>query len=169
MAMKRFNDPIEPMDLANMRDNGVRSLSVSCWQCHNEKIINVDHWPGDLTVKSFEPRMVCTKCGTVGADVRPGELVSADTKTFRVMFALNGKTYTEKLGRVGEMTLEEARRCAASYRTLAATALTHAIQKGRRCVLAPCAFLACWRIAPVACSATAGVSRVHCSLKVWMS
>jgi hypothetical protein len=27
--------------------------------------------PGDLTVKSFEPRMVCTKCGTIGADVRP--------------------------------------------------------------------------------------------------
>jgi hypothetical protein len=26
---------------------------------------------GDLTVKSFEPRMVCTKCGTIGADVRP--------------------------------------------------------------------------------------------------
>jgi len=47
-------------------------------------------------------------------------LVSADTKTFRVMFALNGKIYTEKLGRVGEMALKEARRCAASYRALAA-------------------------------------------------
>jgi hypothetical protein len=33
--------------------------------------MNVDHLTGDLTVKSFEPRMVCTKCGTIGAGVRP--------------------------------------------------------------------------------------------------
>jgi hypothetical protein len=32
--------------------------------------MKVDQLP-DLTVKSFEPRMVCTKCGTIGADVRP--------------------------------------------------------------------------------------------------
>jgi hypothetical protein len=43
MAVKRLDYPIEPMDLANMRENGVRSLAVSCWQCHNEKIINADH------------------------------------------------------------------------------------------------------------------------------
>jgi hypothetical protein len=24
-----------------------------------------------MTAQSFEPRMVCTKCGTIGADVRP--------------------------------------------------------------------------------------------------
>jgi hypothetical protein len=72
MAAARPNDPIEPMDLANMRQNGVCSLDVQCWQCrHRTIIINADHWPTDLTVKSFEPRMVCTKCGTVGADVRP--------------------------------------------------------------------------------------------------
>jgi hypothetical protein len=71
MATGRLNEPIEPMDLANMRQNGVRSLAVRCHQCHHEKIINADHWPGDLTVTSFIPRMVCTKCGTIGADVRP--------------------------------------------------------------------------------------------------
>jgi hypothetical protein len=59
------------MDLANMRANGVRSLDVQCWQCRHKTILNVDHLPGDLAVKSFEPRMVCTKCGTIGADVRP--------------------------------------------------------------------------------------------------
>jgi hypothetical protein len=32
---------------------------------------NVDHLPGDLRMPSFGPRMVCTKCGTIGADVRP--------------------------------------------------------------------------------------------------
>jgi hypothetical protein len=33
--------------------------------------MNVDHLPDDLTVPSFGPRMVCTKCGTIGADARP--------------------------------------------------------------------------------------------------
>jgi hypothetical protein len=54
-----------------MRENGVRSLDVKCWRCRHRMVVNADHWPGDPTVKSFEPRMVCTKCGTIGADVRP--------------------------------------------------------------------------------------------------
>jgi hypothetical protein len=29
MATRRINDPIEPMDLANMRENGVRSLDLA--------------------------------------------------------------------------------------------------------------------------------------------
>src|SRR5271156_301399 len=68
MARAHFNDPIEPMTLQNMRENGVRSLDIMCHQCRHETVMNVDHLPGDLTVKSFEPRMVCTKCGTIGAD-----------------------------------------------------------------------------------------------------
>jgi hypothetical protein len=71
MATRRLNYPIEPMDLADMRENGVRSLSVQCHQCRHQVVMNVDHLPGDLAVKSFEPKMVCTKCGTIGADVRP--------------------------------------------------------------------------------------------------
>jgi hypothetical protein len=55
MAAVRFNDPIEPMDLANMRQNDVRSLSVQCHQCRHEVIMNVDHLPGDLTVRSRLP------------------------------------------------------------------------------------------------------------------
>jgi hypothetical protein len=38
MARSRFNDPIEPMDLANMRENGVRSLAVQCHQCRTSTI-----------------------------------------------------------------------------------------------------------------------------------
>src|SRR3974390_169551 len=60
-----------PMDLANMRANGVRSLWVQSNQCRHTTVMNVDHLPGDLTVPSFGPRMVCTKCGTLGADARP--------------------------------------------------------------------------------------------------
>jgi hypothetical protein len=62
---------IEPMDLANMRRNGVRSLEVACLGCRHQVVINVDQYPGDLLVREFGPRMVCTKCGMVGADVRP--------------------------------------------------------------------------------------------------
>jgi hypothetical protein len=71
MATSRSTDPIEPMDLANMRANGVRSLDVQCNTCRHQVIMNVDHLAGDLTVPSFGPRMVCTKCGNIGADVRP--------------------------------------------------------------------------------------------------
>ena len=66
MARSNSNEPIVPMDLANMRANGVRSLLIWCRNCHNEAIMNVDHLPGDLTVSSLGPRMVCT-----GADARP--------------------------------------------------------------------------------------------------
>jgi hypothetical protein len=62
---------IEPMDLANIRQNGVRSLEAACFGCRHEVIVNVDKYPGDLLVKGFGPRMGCTKCGMVGADVRP--------------------------------------------------------------------------------------------------
>jgi hypothetical protein len=54
-----------------MRQNGVRSLEIMCQQCRHKTFLNVDHLPADLTVKSFEPRMVCTKCRMIGADVRP--------------------------------------------------------------------------------------------------
>ena len=46
-------DPIVPMDLSNMRENGVRSLSVQCKQCRHHVIINVDHLAGDITVPSL--------------------------------------------------------------------------------------------------------------------
>jgi hypothetical protein len=38
----------EPMDLANMRQNGVRSIEVMCHGCRHEVILNVDQYPGDL-------------------------------------------------------------------------------------------------------------------------
>jgi DNA-directed RNA polymerase subunit RPC12/RpoP len=63
MAKPRFNDPIEPMDLANMRQYGMRSLDVQCNQCRHRVIVNVDHLPGDLTLPSFGAKMVCTRCG----------------------------------------------------------------------------------------------------------
>jgi hypothetical protein len=54
-----------------MRANGVRSLLIFCRNCHHEKIMNVDHLPGDLSLPSLGQHMACTKCGTIGADVQP--------------------------------------------------------------------------------------------------
>jgi hypothetical protein len=62
MAKPSSNDPIEPMDLANMRQNGVRSLAVQCRGCRHEVIMNADHLAGDVRVPSLGPKMVCTKC-----------------------------------------------------------------------------------------------------------
>ncbi len=59
------------MTLSNMRANVVRSLFVYCVACHHEAIVRVDNYDAALTVPSFGPRMVCTVCGAIGADVRP--------------------------------------------------------------------------------------------------
>jgi hypothetical protein len=59
------------MTLGNMRANGVRSLDVSGWQCHHRTIMSADPWPDHVPVPSFGPRMVCTRCGIIGADARP--------------------------------------------------------------------------------------------------
>jgi hypothetical protein len=34
MTTRRIDCLIEPMTLGNMRELGVRSLDVSCWNCH---------------------------------------------------------------------------------------------------------------------------------------
>jgi hypothetical protein len=59
------------MTLGNMRANGMRSLDVSCWQCHHRAILSADPWPDDVPVPAFGPRMVCTRFGIIGADARP--------------------------------------------------------------------------------------------------
>jgi hypothetical protein len=56
-----------PMTLGNMRANGVRSLDVCCWLCHHRAIPSADPWPDHVPVPSFGPRMVCTRCGILGA------------------------------------------------------------------------------------------------------
>ena len=66
-----LQQPIEPMMLGNMRANGVRSLDVSCWLCHHRVIMSADRWSDDVPVPAFGPRMVCTRCGIIGADARP--------------------------------------------------------------------------------------------------
>jgi hypothetical protein len=54
-----------------MRENGVRSLFVSCWQCRHQAVLSADRWPDDVPVPTFGRRMVCTSCSIIGADARP--------------------------------------------------------------------------------------------------
>jgi hypothetical protein len=68
--MAGFKDLIE-MTLGSMRANGVRSFDVSCWNCHHPAIISAERWPDDAPLPTFGPRMVCTRCGIIGADARP--------------------------------------------------------------------------------------------------
>jgi hypothetical protein len=59
------------MDLANIRQNGVRSLDVICYGCRPQVVINVEKLPGEPKLRWFGRRVVCTKCGTIEADARP--------------------------------------------------------------------------------------------------
>jgi hypothetical protein len=59
------------MDLANMRENGVRALYVNCLDCGHDADVNVDDQPGHLPVPSFATRMKCSKCGSRNITVRP--------------------------------------------------------------------------------------------------
>jgi hypothetical protein len=64
-------EPREPLTLGNMRENGVRSLFVSCWLCHHQAVLTSDLWPDHVPVPKSGPRMVCTRCDIIGADARP--------------------------------------------------------------------------------------------------
>jgi hypothetical protein len=48
------------MDLANVRQNGVRSLPVMCHGRRHEVVLNVDPDPGQLLVRWFGARVVRT-------------------------------------------------------------------------------------------------------------
>ena len=50
-----------PMTLGNMRANGVRSLAVSCWQCHHQAALSADRWPDACRCPTFGPSMVCSR------------------------------------------------------------------------------------------------------------
>jgi hypothetical protein len=64
---------MQPMTLRNMRENGVRTLDVTCsaLRCHHSAIIDASGYSDDVLVPQFGPRMVCTACGAIGADARP--------------------------------------------------------------------------------------------------
>jgi hypothetical protein len=63
--------PVEPMTLANMRENGVRSITATCETCQHEAILGVDHWPGDMPVPDIGLKLRCSACGGREIATRP--------------------------------------------------------------------------------------------------
>ena len=72
------DEPIRPMTLGNMRQNGVRGLDATCLHCGHRTQVNMDAHPDDIPVPSFGPRMRCTKCGKLGATAIPNWIERPD-------------------------------------------------------------------------------------------
>jgi hypothetical protein len=71
--MAEKGQAFEPITLGHLRSHGCRDLLAYCEaiDCHHRTIMNADHLPDDLPIRSLGPRMVCGRCGRRGADVRP--------------------------------------------------------------------------------------------------
>jgi hypothetical protein len=79
------SQPGPPMTLANMRALGVHRIAVHCLApyCQHTAVLDASTYDAALPVKAFEPRMACTRCGLIGADVRPNWMDYEPTKTRR--------------------------------------------------------------------------------------
>jgi hypothetical protein len=66
-------ETFEPVTLGHIRGHGCRDLLVYCssGRCFHSATISGDGFSDDTPVRSLCPRMVCTRCGMIGADVRP--------------------------------------------------------------------------------------------------
>jgi DNA-directed RNA polymerase subunit RPC12/RpoP len=71
MAGPRRKVPIKPTTLGSMSQNVQATLAVSCPKCRHKAFVEVDPWPRGWPVALFRSIMECSKCGTLGADVRP--------------------------------------------------------------------------------------------------
>jgi hypothetical protein len=73
MMTARQRETFPPVTLGQIRGHGCRNLLVYCeslW-CNHSAVMNADALPDEIPVRSLCPRMVCTACGLIGADVRP--------------------------------------------------------------------------------------------------
>ena len=70
---QRKHEPGPPMDLANMRRQGVQHLIAYCHNCRHQAVIDVSNYPDDVEVPWFQSKVKCSKCGRGGrrVDVRP--------------------------------------------------------------------------------------------------
>jgi hypothetical protein len=62
-----------PVTLGHIRGHGCRGVLVYCesiW-CNHSAEIDAAWLPDDTVIRSLGPRMVCTSCDLIGADVRP--------------------------------------------------------------------------------------------------
>jgi len=73
---------------------GVCSLAVTCELCHHAAVLPADRWSDTVLVRAFRPRMVCTRCGIVGADARPN---------WREMKASGKRQLTKRVRLIGNL------------------------------------------------------------------
>ena len=69
----RQRETFPPVTLGHIRGHGCRDLLVYCesvW-CNHSTVMNADWLPDETPVRSLCARMVCTRCGLVGPDMRP--------------------------------------------------------------------------------------------------
>jgi hypothetical protein len=59
--------------MGHIRGHGVTRLLVYCdaLNCNHSATIDGAPFPDDLVLLELDRRMVCSRCGHVGADVRP--------------------------------------------------------------------------------------------------
>jgi hypothetical protein len=73
VSPKRQGETFEPVTMGHIRGHGVTRLLVYCeslW-CSHSATLDADWLPDDTILLNLDPRMVCTACGLIGADVRP--------------------------------------------------------------------------------------------------
>src|SRR6202048_1096320 len=76
--VRRKAETFKPVTMGHIRGHGCRDLLVYCnsGRCHHSATMNADWLSDETPVRSLCRRMVCTKCGMIGADVRPDWRIS---------------------------------------------------------------------------------------------
>src|SRR6266851_1550038 len=69
MAVRKV-ETFEPVTLGHIRGHGCRDLLVYCGSinCSHGATLNADHMPDDTPIRPLGARMVCTRCGMIGAE-----------------------------------------------------------------------------------------------------
>jgi hypothetical protein len=69
----RNREMVESVTLGHIRGHGCRDLLVYCnsIQCNHQTKVNADHLPDPTPIRPLGARMVCTRRGHRGAEVRP--------------------------------------------------------------------------------------------------
>jgi hypothetical protein len=72
MALRTI-EKVKPVTLGHIRSYGCRDLLIYCGSinCSHSATMSADRMPDETAIRALGPKMVCTKCAHVGADVRP--------------------------------------------------------------------------------------------------
>jgi hypothetical protein len=86
----RHRDPHDdpPPKRRPARHSGALVNSGKHGFCHHSAVIDADRWPDDAVLLDLDRKAVCTKCGMIGADVRPN-WTTASGRPDRRTVALN--------------------------------------------------------------------------------